>query len=212
VPRTADHDERRALISRSFAERLTENGLTATTFARVAAGAGISVGLIQHYFSSKEELLQFAYADCLQQRDLRIAQVITDGEAAGLTIRAILGSATRELLPLDEPRLRELHVTQNLIAQGLHDPRLAEIAASADRDLQLRTAIAVRNGKECGEVAKTVDDAASAARVLATAYGLATQLAIRAPHPRPSADSLTAAVLDPVLASIFTGRCRRHSP
>jgi AcrR family transcriptional regulator len=213
MPRVADHEERRTLIARTFQHHVVQHGLAATTFARVAAAAGISVGLIQHYFENRDALLRFVYVDALRRRDDRIAVHIAEGEAAQRPIRDILATAVRELLPLDDVRTEELHVTLNLLTQALHDPSIADVAAGADRDLQLRASIAVSNGKLCGEVAPEVDADAGAARILATSYGLATQLALAASLDEDSPtwrDDRVDAVLDPVLDSIFTGRCRHY--
>ena len=207
MPRVVDHDQRRALIARTFQQHLVRHGLQATTFARVAAAAGISVGLIQHYFGTREELLRHVYGDALRSRDERIAVHIADGEAAERPIRDILATAVRELLPLDATRVVEFHVTHNLLTQALHDPVLAEVAAGAHHALHLRAAAAVGNGKECGEVEAGVDPDLAAELILAAAHGLATRLAL-ARVDRP--DELVPGVLDPVLRTVFTGRCRHH--
>jgi AcrR family transcriptional regulator len=213
MPRVADHDQRRGLIASSFQQHLVQHGLAATTFARVAAEAGVSVGLIQHYFGSRDELLGFVYADALRRRDDRIALHIAEGEAAERPIRDMLAAAVRELLPLDETRVREHHVTQNLLTQALHDPAVAEVAARADRELHRRAAIAVGNGKLCGEVEAGVDPDIAADRILATTRGLAA-LVVPTPvgdHGGPvGRERRVSAVLDPVIAAVFTGRCRHH--
>ncbi|MBQ1048143.1 TetR/AcrR family transcriptional regulator [Micromonospora sp. C51] len=211
MPRVADHDERRALIARTFRRHLVEHGLQATTFARVAAAAGISVGLIQHYFGSRDELLRFVYVDALRRRDERIAAHIAAGEAAERPIREIIATAVVELLPLDAIRVEEFHVTQNLVTQALHDQALAEVAARAHRDLHLRASIAVRNGKRCGEVDGDVDIDTAAARILATTCGLAASLILVGPDDPARRRAPADAVIDPVLAMTFTGRCRHYA-
>src|SRR5690606_2816794 len=99
MPRVADHDQRRALMTHAFQRILAAEGLQRVTFSKVAADAGISVGLIQHYFANKDELLRFAYEDCLRRSADRVARHITAGEAAGLPISAMLLTALTELLP-----------------------------------------------------------------------------------------------------------------
>jgi AcrR family transcriptional regulator len=210
MPRVADHDERRALITRTFQRHVAEHGLPATTFARVASAAGVSVGLIQHYFASRDELLGFVYTDALRRCDERVATHITEGEAAGRPIRAMLASALHELLPLDAIRTEEFHVTQNLHTQALHDHAVAEIAARADKDLHRRVSTAVNNGKECGEVEPGVDADAAAARIIATTYGLASRIALTGKDDPARRQGHIDAVVNPVLAITFTGDCRRH--
>lgn len=210
MPRVADHPARRAQIARAFRQHLVHHGLQATTFARVAALAGVSVGLIQHYFGTREALLEFVFNDALRDRDDRIALHIAEGDAADRPIRDILTTALRELLPLDAVRTEELHLRQTLVTLALHDPSAARIARRADDALQVRATIAVRNGQTCGEVAGTVDPEPAAARILATAHGLGTRLALlnRADARGSASEEHLAAVLDPVLSGVFTGRCR----
>lgn len=207
MPRVVDHEERRALIAAAFRAHLVEHGLPATTFARVAAAAGISVGLVQHYFASRDDLLRFVYSDALRRRDDRIAVDIAEGEADQRPIRQILATAVRELLPLDDTRTEEYHVTVNLISQALHDPTIASVAEQADRDLHLRASVAVDNGKECGEVERDIDGPAAASLILATTYGLATRLSVGKPTDPTRRDEQVDAVLGQALATIFTGRC-----
>lgn len=207
MPRVADHDQRRDLLARAFCGQVARHGLPATTFARVAEDAGVSVGLIQHYFASKDELLRFAYADCLRRRDARIAQHIADGAAAEQPIRSVLAAALDELFPLDEQRSVEHRVIQSLHTQALHDPSVAEIAQRTELDLHGRASTAVSNGKECGEVAPDVDSDVAAARILAVAHGLALRLTLTAV---PTLPDDAAAVVGPVLDTVFTGRCHHY--
>ena len=208
MPRVVDHEERRKQIARTFQRHVAEHGLAATTFVRVAAEAGISVGLIQHYFASRDDLLVFVFTDFLRNRDERIAQHIAEGEAAQRPIREILGAALNELLPLDAQRTQELRITQHLHARALHDTAVAAVARRADKDLAVRAATAVRNGMHCGEVDEDVDADIAGARILAAIYGLSARLLLAGKGSRSRAP--VAEILDPVLATVFTGRCQHY--
>ncbi len=198
-----DHDQRRRVIAAAFRRHVAEHGLPATTFARVATAADVSIGQVQHYFSDRADLLRFAYAEGLAQTDARLSDVIARGEREQRPIREILDSALRHLLPLDEHRAEEATVALCLQVSALHDPALAEVASTTDRDRHARIATAVANGKHCGEVATEVDPALAASRILATVNGLAGRMT----YDRSSRSEVDA-VLPPVLATVFTGRCR----
>ena len=207
VPRVANHDERRALIAGAFQRLLAAEGLGRTSFVRVAAEAGTSVGLIQHYFVNREELLRFAYEECLRSMDARVETQIREGEAAGKPISELLLAGLGELLPVDDERAIEHRVRQNLLTESLGDAALAGVARRAAADMHTRVATAVENGKECGEVRADVDGAVAGSMILATAHGLAGELALVAPRaPAPTADE----VLRPVVSLVFTGRCRHY--
>ncbi len=205
MPRVADHDQRRTAITHAFQRLLAEEGLPRVTFSKVAADAGISVGLIQHYFADKDELLRFSYEDCLRRSADRVAKQISVGEASGQPISAMLLSGLAELLPLDTERTAEFRVDRSLWTQSLNNPELAEIARRAHHQLHARITTAIQNGKECGEVDAEVDSAAAATMITATACGLADALSI---EPEPIEPDVPEAVLRPVISIVFTGRCR----
>lgn len=202
-----DHDQRRGAIATAFRRHVAEHGLPATTFARVAASAEVSIGQVQHYFSDRADLLRFAYAEGLARTDARLSDVIARGEQEQRPIREILDAALRHLLPLDEHRAQEAAVALCLRVTALHDPSLAAVATATDQDRHARIASAVANGKHCGEVAADVDPALAASRILATVNGLASRMTYD-PSSRDEVD----AVLPPVLATVFTGRCHHWQP
>ncbi|MFB6719635.1 TetR/AcrR family transcriptional regulator [Kribbella sp. NPDC056345] len=205
MPKIVDHEDRRRLIARAFQEQVAELGFATTTYARVAASANISVGLIQHYFADRNALIEFAYHDLVQRRDERIEAGVAAGEKKRWPIRRILDDVVRELLPLDEQRRREHRVAHQLQLAAAQDPHLAALAVGAHEALQQRVVTAVRNGKECGEVESGVNAPIAAVRIISTVYGLADILSLRTDR-QPDRHHQ---VLDPILATVFTGECRR---
>src|SRR3954453_3565369 len=57
VPRQVDHQERRRQIAAAVARIAADRGLGGVSFREVAAEAGVSVSLVQHYFGTKDGLL-----------------------------------------------------------------------------------------------------------------------------------------------------------
>ncbi|WP_170214916.1 TetR/AcrR family transcriptional regulator [Streptomyces otsuchiensis] len=178
MPKVVDHDQRRRAIARGFQRLLAAGGLGRTSFVRVAEEAGTSVGLIQHYFAGRDDLLRFAYEDCVAALDHRVDTRVRQGEADGLPISELLTTALAELLPLDTERTVEHRVRQNLLTASLNVPSLAEVARAAEDHLWRRVSTAVENGKECGEVESAVDAGAAATTLLAVTDGLAARLSL----------------------------------
>ena len=58
MPRQVDHRQSRTEIAYTVWAVIAEDGLDAVSMRRVAAEAGISLGRVQHYFTSKDELLR----------------------------------------------------------------------------------------------------------------------------------------------------------
>lgn len=227
MPKVVDHTARRTAIARAFQQLLTDHGYAATTYARIAESANISVGLIQHYFADRHTLLVFAFDEMVRVRDARAEECIIAGEAAQQPIRRILDTALRELLPLDADRRREHLVGQQLRIEGNHDQSLAKVARRSDHIVHQRVRVAVINGKTCGEVHPSVAADVAATRILSTTYGLAALLAAtertttndtQTDHDRnpdedaPWSEAFLDAVLDPAVGTVFTGQCRRHDP
>lgn len=205
VPKIVDHEERRQLIASAFQDQVAEHGFATTTYARVAAAAGISVGLIQHYFADRHELLNYAYDDLIRRRDSRIDAAVAAGEKKHWSIRQIIDRAVRELLPLDEQRRREHRIARQLQLASSQDPALGALALGAHDALCLRVRTAVRNGRECGEVEPGSDPDAAALRIVSAVYGLADVLSLRT---SPASIRSSSDVLDPVVATVFSGQCR----
>lgn len=200
VPRVVDHDERRAHIARAFQQLLAAEGLAAVSFAKLAAAAGVSVGLIQHYFADKDALLRFGYDDAVSRMGERVRLRVRHGEAARLPLREILLDSLLELLPLDAERDLEYRVRQGLFAQARHHPGLAEVARRSGGELLGYVRATVQEGISRAEVESTVDPVLSARMILATVQGLADQLALSGPESFPADEALR-----PVIAAVFTG-------
>src|SRR5215469_3241598 len=94
-------------------------GLDQVSVREVAAAAGVSIGTVQHYFATKDEMLVFAFRQVVERTRARVA-----GIDAGAGPRQALGAALRELLPLDQPRLAECRVYLAFAARAATSPRL----------------------------------------------------------------------------------------
>ncbi|MEV0588108.1 TetR family transcriptional regulator [Nonomuraea sp. NPDC050310] len=92
MPKQVDHAARRAEIAQAALRLCAREGLAEVSIGRVAQEAGISKGLVQHYFAAKADLLR-ASAHLLRQeieQHLRAASREADGPADTLR-RTLLG-------------------------------------------------------------------------------------------------------------------------
>lgn len=183
MPRPADHDQRRIQIARAFQRLLAGQGFATVSFAKVAAEAGVSVGLIQHYFLGKDALLRYAYDDAVSRLSERVRARVQEGAAAGLSTAEVLLNSLVELLPLDQERDVEYRVRQGLQAQALHNAGLADVARRSGGGLLAYVVTAVEDGRARGEVAPGVDAEPAARMILATVQGLADQVVLSAEFP-----------------------------
>ncbi|MCA1655933.1 MAG: TetR/AcrR family transcriptional regulator [Pseudonocardiaceae bacterium] len=119
MPRTADHVLRRQQVAGALLRVIVRGGLAEASLAAVAQEAGVSVGLIQRYFSTKDELLAFAFAHLLDRVDERLtAAAPTSAEPVRDTAYRLL----EKMLPLDEERFAESVVWVAFLAGTLPDP------------------------------------------------------------------------------------------
>ncbi|WP_026405202.1 TetR/AcrR family transcriptional regulator [Actinomadura rifamycini] len=206
MPRTADHEARRRQIGLAVCELISDQGLDAVTVARTAAAAGISVGLVQHYFRTKDAMLLHAFMQVSARIRERIERHVRDGAEHRRPIADVMAEALTELVPLDETRRTEFRVARAFAGRALDSPELARVDAETARALRRDAARAVRNGKECGEVDPGLDPWPAAVRLTAVTEGLAVQVY----RDRDVSAELTASIVRAELAAVFTGECRQY--
>jgi AcrR family transcriptional regulator len=79
VPKQVDHHARRLQLLDALWRITRREGWDAITLRHLAAEAGVSMGMVQHYFSTKDQLLRFAVEmmgeDVKQRIRLRVAEL-----------------------------------------------------------------------------------------------------------------------------------------
>ncbi|MFA7764719.1 TetR/AcrR family transcriptional regulator [Streptomyces sp. NRRL S-448] len=211
MPRVADHDERRHQVAAAVGRLIAGGGLDGVTVAKTATEAGISVGLVQHYFRNKDEMLLFTYEQVLEQIERRVTALVERSESVGTRIEHIVLDALAESMPLDDERLQEWRVALAFTGRAADDARLGKAKVAALCRTRSLLAKAITNAQECGEVPPATDPAREAARIAAYTEGLTTHLYADPAGMPPSA---ALAALGDHLASVFTGDChlRRRAP
>ncbi|HUQ60834.1 MAG TPA: TetR family transcriptional regulator C-terminal domain-containing protein [Lentzea sp.] len=121
MPKQVDHGERRRQIGDAVCRLIASRGLDAVSLRHVAAEAEVSMGRVQHYFATKDEMLAFAFELVGERVAARLGAVAEDDPAAHL--RAIL----LELLPLSAAARAEAPVLAAFLAHAVVEPRLGEM-------------------------------------------------------------------------------------
>ncbi len=123
MPKKIDHDARRRDLAHALWRVLVARGLEAVSLRQVAAEAGVSMGMVQHYFSDKEEMVLFALRSMTEHVSARMgAALATLPDEPLQRVRAVLV----ETLPLDDERRVEAQVAATFLAHAPVDPRVAE--------------------------------------------------------------------------------------
>jgi AcrR family transcriptional regulator len=165
VPRKVDHHARRTLLADALMRVAARRGLEDVSLRHVAAEAGVTAGMVQHYFATKDEMMAFALAAVRARVEQRLA---VDPLPPGAPPRVAVEALLVQLLPLDEQRRLEAHVGLAVQAYATVRPAVAA-ALRADTD-RMRDALAgwVR---EAGAVA-AADHALTGAALLPLVEGL----------------------------------------
>lgn len=171
MPRQADHGARRRLIAEALWRVASRHGLDAVSLRHVANEAGVSMGMVQHYFATKDGMLRFALETIGERAAKRIAQrvaALPDGNDPHALVRAVLV----EMLPLDEPRHVEAYVGFAFLARAAVKPGIAERLREQHGQLRDFVASQIRAAQQAGHTAAELDPDHEAVVLLSLLEGL----------------------------------------
>jgi AcrR family transcriptional regulator len=90
MPKIVDHQERRAELSRVILRTIAKEGLENLTIRRIVKEGGFSSGSLAHYFTNKNEMINFAFGavadEAYAKIDERLAKCATGMEKLRVVI------------------------------------------------------------------------------------------------------------------------------
>ena len=122
MPKLVDVDARRKDLLEAVWRIIPRSGIAAATTRAIAREAGVSNGVLSHYFPDKDSLLIEALRTAYNQAQSRMRDV-TRGLVGLDAVRAIMVEA----LPLDEKRLVEAQIGVSFWGLALGNERLLEV-------------------------------------------------------------------------------------
>ncbi|MEE6263075.1 TetR/AcrR family transcriptional regulator [Plantactinospora sonchi] len=198
MPKKVDHQARRALIAEALLRIAADRGLEEVSLRHVAAEAGVSSGMVQHYFRTKDEMMAFAMEVVRDNAQARIAaaeQALGESASPRARLRALLVA----LLPLDQQQQLDGRVALAFLAYAAVRPA---VAAALGRDNNLMhqwIAEQVRVIRAAGPPPPTGTDPLHAATaLLATVEGLGTYI-VSGQYPSKAALAVLDAQLNVLL-------------
>ncbi len=172
-------EDARARILASAAECLVRDGLANARMARIAAGAGVSAGLLHYHFDTKEQLfaevLAYSHGISIELNE-RVMQ------HAGPDPAQRLSSFLDRCLPSDEVLTHEWLLWQELALLCIRQPHLAEVGAELYEDLYATIAGIVADGIETGAFHPAVEPRRAAESAVALCDGLGARVLARDPR------------------------------
>ncbi|RZQ65156.1 TetR family transcriptional regulator [Amycolatopsis suaedae] len=164
----AKHQERRAQIADALLRIIDAEGLEAVNLRQVARQAGVSMGAVQHYFRTKDEMLLFALDYVSERGGERIRARLESDSPHRVVLREVLA----EFIPADDTRRAELRVSTAFLARGLVDDRVTEHVRQGYAGIHGLLTLLVRRASGA------VDPEQTAVTLFALAEGLGDQVLV----------------------------------
>jgi len=180
VPKIVDHQARREELLEATWRVIARTGIVGVTIREIAREAGVSTGILAHYFESKEDLL----ASALRLSHRRVYDRISERtrDSAGLdALRTIM----LEALPLDEERLLEAQIEMNFLSLALGNAMLRELQNNEfDRFWEVLHRRVVE-AQGAGEISARVDAGWVTHQLIILVEGLSLEAALYPARVRP---------------------------
>lgn len=148
-----------------------ERGLDEVTIREVAATACVSIGTVQYYCRSKDEMLRVAFEHVIERLLARVSAIPRRG-----SVRSVLRRALLEFLPLDERRRTEARVYLAFAARAAVSAELGQVQQKLLGEVRGQCRDAFALAKERGETPPDLDPRRAGTTVAALVDGLLLHL------------------------------------
>lgn len=206
MPRRVDHDERRAHLTAALLRIASTRGLQAVSMREVAAEAGVSLRVVQYYFTDKRTLMLSGVTELAARLDRRVRErAATIG--TGLPPRTVFDVVLGAILPTDDDSRADQLAWTAYYAAGLTDPAEAVDGRYAPDALERWLTGVLAKAVEAGDVRGDVDPRVEVVGLLALTNGLVSSVL---GQQRDVDDALR--VVRYRLDRLFTGQVRAAGP
>jgi AcrR family transcriptional regulator len=106
MPKKIDHEARKQDIAKATWQVILDGGIEAASVRNIANEANLSLGALRHYFSTQEELLDYAMELVKSRCEARIMQVVQQNYPPKQLVTKVL----LELLPIERESMAEMQV------------------------------------------------------------------------------------------------------
>lgn len=149
MPKIINHDERRDHIARAVWRIILRQGTSSVTIRDIASEAGVSSGVLSHYFADKSAIMEFA----LRLAHREVFSFVGARDARGLQA---LREYLQACLPVDEGRMQLAIIEVSFWGYSIGDPVLSEAVADELRRWRSHVTDLIRDAVERRELS---DDA-----------------------------------------------------
>ncbi|MGW4404721.1 TetR/AcrR family transcriptional regulator [Nonomuraea sp. NPDC004702] len=168
MPKIVDHDARRRHIAEAVHRVIHDKGMESVSLREVAAEAGMSMGAVQYYVTTKDQMLLLA----LERIGIWIGDRVTAVAARQSTPLEVLRATVLELLPLDEERSYLNRIGQAFQASSVVSENQAAAMRTGYSSLLSFLAEHIRAAQAAGQLAAHLDAGKEASILYAFAQGI----------------------------------------
>ncbi|MCF6476802.1 TetR/AcrR family transcriptional regulator [Nonomuraea sp. MG754425] len=174
MPRKVDHDERRRRLTEALLRIASTRGLQAVSMREIAAEAGVSLRVVQYYFTNKQALLESGLTELGARMDRRLKQ--RTAGAGELTPRGVFAAVLDVVLPSDEQSRLDSMAWNAYYTAALTDPALAAVGVTLPDTLENFLTVRLTTAQQAGEITPDRDPRTEVAGLLALANGLTSSV------------------------------------
>lgn len=180
MPRRVDVEQQREMLAGAAARLVARAGLEAVSLRTTAAEAGVSMGRVQHYFATKDDLLLEALKHAYRGMEARIEERLAHGAADE---RETLVAILEELLAEHHATRDAIRINAAFAARALRDERVAAVVTDGDHEIEALAIAVVADAQAKGLVDRDVNAELDGKSLFALATGLGIQVALYGASP-----------------------------
>lgn len=177
MTRHEDPKARRRQIARAVWSLAARRGLEAATLRSVAAEAGVSMGLVQHHFASKEQMLLYACEHLVELAEEGMHRLLAETAEPG-SPRSVIRAVAVQTLPLTEQQRMGAGVWLAFLTRAVRDADLATFIRGAWDGTHALLTEQMQAAQARGELVTDVDPEAESTALLSTVDGLVSHLLV----------------------------------
>jgi TetR/AcrR family transcriptional repressor of bet genes len=177
LTRHEDPEARRRQIARAVWSLTAQRGLEAASLRNVAAEAGVSMGLVQHHFASKEQMLVYACEHLVELADEGMHRLLADSADPG-SPRSVIRAVAVQTLPLTEQERMGAGVWLAFVTRAVRDADLAAFIRGAWDGTHALLTEQLQTAQVRGELVAGVDPEGESTALLSIVDGLVSHLLV----------------------------------
>lgn len=166
MPKIVDADQRRTAVISACTRQIAKGGLGNVTLRSVARAGGWTTGMVNHYFTDKDDLLRATYQARADRARSFLERLVENGET-------LLDAAVETALPVDEDRALDWRVFLAYMGEALGDRHLAVLHQRRTARFLATLTEAIEAEQAAGRFDASADASAEAGTLLALLDGIA---------------------------------------